>query len=120
MFDEEYGYAMQGNRASSCDQGELSWFFLSCSGNLGDILKLQRGWTLKTHLCSATSGLQSSHEGHFRKLLEACQGNTDASQGEAGDPGSLSSCHSDIGIPISFQQESGIVTSWSTERLLPL
>ena len=31
------------------------------------------------------------------------QGNTDASRGEAGDPGSLSSCHRDIGIPINFQ-----------------
>ena len=37
------------------------------------------------------------------------QGNTDTSRGEAGDPGSLSSCHRDIGIPINFQQESGIV-----------
>ena len=34
----------------------------------------------------------------------------DASPGEAGDRGSLSSCHSDIGIPIHFQKESGNIT----------
>ena len=56
------------------------------------------------------SGLLSSYEGNLRNLLEASQGNMDASQGEVGDPETLSSCHSDIGIPINFQQESGIVT----------
>ena len=34
----------------------------------------------------------------------------DASGGDAGDRGSLSSWNSDIGIPIYFQNESGIVT----------
>ena len=34
----------------------------------------------------------------------------DTSGGEAGDQGSLSSWHSDIGIPIHFQKESGIFT----------
>ena len=34
----------------------------------------------------------------------------DASGGEAEDQGSLSSWNSDIGIPIHFQKESGIVT----------
>ena len=34
----------------------------------------------------------------------------DAYGGEAGDQGSLSSYNSDIGIPIHFQKESGIVT----------
>ena len=33
----------------------------------------------------------------------------DDSGGEAGDQESLSSWHSDIGIPIHFQEESGIV-----------
>ena len=35
---------------------------------------------------------------------------TEASGGEAGDRGSLSSWNSDIAIPIHFQEESGIVT----------
>ena len=34
----------------------------------------------------------------------------DASGGEAGDRGSISSWHSGIGIPTNFQGESGIVT----------
>ena len=46
MFDRELGiavHAMQRNWASSRDEGEVSWFFLSCGGNLGCILKLQQG-----------------------------------------------------------------------------
>ena len=43
----------------------------------------------------------------------------DTSGGEAGDQGSLSSCNSDIGIPIHFQKESGIVTFWSLEFRVP-
>ena len=38
------------------------------------------------------------------------QDNTDASGGEAGDQVSLSSWNNNIGIPIHFQKESGIVT----------
>ena len=45
---------------------------------------LQRQWPFKTHVCSVTSGLLSSYEGHLRNLLEAWQGNTDTSRGEAG------------------------------------
>ena len=65
---------------------------------------------LKALVCSATSGLLSTYEGHLTNLLKAWQGNTDASRGEAGDPGSLTGCHSDTGININFQQESGLVT----------
>ena len=36
--------------------------------------------------------------------------NTDLSGCEVGDPASLSSFHRDIGIPISFQEESGLGT----------
>ena len=56
------------------------------------------------------SGLLLCYEGHLRKLLEAWQGNMDASRCQVGDPGSLSGCHTDIGIPINFQEESGIIT----------
>ena len=101
---------MQGNRASSLSEWEVSWFFLSCGGNLGNILELQQGSPLETPLCSAKSGLLSDYDGHLRNLNYAWQDNTDASGGEAGDRGSLSSWNSDIGIPIHFQKESGIVT----------
>ena len=74
------------------------------------ILEVRRCLSFKARVCSAMSGLLFSNEGPLRNLLEAWKGNTDASRGEAGDPGSLSSCHSDIGVPINFQQESGIIT----------
>ena len=61
-------------------------------------------------VCSATSGLQSSYKGHLRNFIEALQGNTDVSRGEAGASVSLSSCHTDIGIPINLQEELGIIT----------
>ena len=56
------------------------------------------------------SGLLSSYDEHLRNLIYAGQDITDASGGEAVDRGSLSRWNSDIGIPIYFQKESGIVT----------
>ena len=44
----------------------------------------------------------------------------DTSADEPGERGSLSSGHCDIGIPIHFQEDSGIVTLWSIEFRLPL
>ena len=110
MFDGQHAialHAMKQNRASSHSEGEVSWFFSSYGGNLGYILELRRGWPFKTCVCSATSGLLSSYEGQPRNLHEAWQGNMDTSGGEVGDPASLSSCHSDIGIPISVQEDLG-------------
>ena len=43
MFDFEYGialHAMQGNRASSPAEGDVSWDFSSCSRIVGYILEL--------------------------------------------------------------------------------
>ena len=71
MFDWEYGialHAMQGNRASSPGEGDVSWDFSSCGRNLGYILELKRGWPVKTPPCSAKSGLLPSYDGHFRNL----------------------------------------------------
>ena len=68
VFDWEHRivlYAMQGNRASSHSEGEFSWFFLSCSLNLGYILDIWPGWSFKALVCSATSELLSSYEGHL-------------------------------------------------------
>ena len=71
MFDCEYGialHAIQGNRASSPAQGDVSLDFSSSGRNLGYILKLQRGWPFETPLFSAKSGLLSSYDGHLRNL----------------------------------------------------
>ena len=63
MFDWKPGialHAMQGNRASSPREGDVSWDLSSCRRNLGYILELQRGWTFESPLGSAKSGLLSS------------------------------------------------------------
>ena len=60
MFDWEHGFALlpvQGIRASSPAEGDVSWDFSSCGRNLVYILELQRGWPFETPLCSAKSGL---------------------------------------------------------------
>ena len=95
---------MQGNWVLSLCEREISWLFLSCSGNLGYVLELRWGYPLKTFVCSATSVLLSSYDGHLRNLNYAWQYNTDSCGGEAGDRGSLSSWNSDIGIPIHFKK----------------
>ena len=113
MFDWEYGVAlraMQGNRASSPCEGDVSWDFTSCGRNLGYTLELKRGWPFETPLCSPKSGHLSSYDGQLTNLNYSWQDNTDASGGEELDPASLSSFHSDIGIPIHFQEESGLIT----------
>ena len=96
---------MQGNQASSLSERQVSWFSSSCGGNLGYVLELWQGETLKTFVCSSTSGLLSSYDVHLRNLNYAKQDSTDASGGVAVDRGSLSSWNSDIGIPIHFQEE---------------
>ena len=114
MFNGEHRIAlhgMQGNGASSRGEEEVSWFFLRCGGNLCYLLELQRGWPFKTRVCSETSGLLSSCQGHLGILLEAWQGNRDDCLCELGDPVSLSIYHSYIGIPINYQEGSGIVSS---------
>ena len=74
------------------------------------ILELRQGWPLETWVFSAKSGLLSSYDGHLGKLNYAWQEITDASGCEPGGQASLISWHSNIGIPINFHEESGIVT----------
>ena len=73
-------------------------------------LELRRGWPFETRVCSVTSRLLSSSDGHLRKLYYAWQENIDASGGEPGGQASLISWHSYIGIPINIHEELGIVT----------
>ena len=112
-FDWEHGtppHEMQGNRASSCGNWEVSRDFSCCGRHLVYILELRRRWPFETRVCSAKSGLLSSYDGHFRKLNYACQENTDGSEGEPEGQASLISWHSYIGIPINFHEVSGIVS----------
>ena len=71
MFDWEHGSAlhtMQGNRASSHGEEEVSWVFSSSGRNLGYILMLRQAWPFETRVCSVTEGLLSSYDGHLRNL----------------------------------------------------
>ena len=82
VFDWEPGIALhatQGNRASSCGEGEVSFVFSSCVRYLGYILDLRRGWAFETRVCSAKSVLLPSYDGHLRNLNYAWQENTDTS-----------------------------------------
>ena len=70
-FDWEHGiplYAMQGNRASSCGEGEVSWVVSSYRRHLGYILDLRQGWPFENLVCSAKSGHLSSYDGYLRNL----------------------------------------------------
>ena len=63
VFDWEHGigqHPVQGIRASSPAERDVSWDFSSCGRNLCYILVLQRGWPFETPLSSAKSGLLSS------------------------------------------------------------
>ena len=86
VFDAKHGialHAMKGNRSSSRSEGQVSWFFSSCGGNLAYILELRWGWPFKTRVSSATSGLLSTCKAHLVIILENWQGNKDTSGGEA-------------------------------------
>ena len=84
--------------------------FLELRRENGECSRVMAEMIVQAHVCSAKSELLSSYVGYLRNLLEAWQRNTGTACGESGDPGSLSSCHSDNAIPINFQEESGIVT----------
>ena len=123
VFDWEHGipqHEMQGNQASSCGEGEVSWVYLSWGRHLVYILELWLEWSFETRVCSVKSGLLSSYDGHLWKLKYAWQENTDVSGGEPGVQASLISWHSYIGIPINFHEEPGIVTFWSIDLSAPL
>ena len=71
MFDWEQAialHAMQGNRATTFSERQVSWFFSSCGGNVGYIRELERRWPFETPLCLEKSGLLCSYDGHLRNL----------------------------------------------------
>ena len=71
MFDWEHGialHAIQGNRASTPREGDVSLDFSNCCRNQGYILELQWGWPFETPLYSVKAGLVSSYDAHLRNL----------------------------------------------------
>ena len=84
--------------------------FLELRHGPGVYSRVEWGWPFETWVCLAKSGHLSSYDGHFGMLSYAWQENTDASGVVPGGQASLISWQSYIGIPISFHEESGIVT----------
>ena len=84
--------------------------FLELRREPGVRSRVMAGVAINNFCFSEISGLLISSDGHLSSLNNAGQNNTDNSEGEVEDQVSLSSWHSDIGIPIHFQEESGIVT----------
>ena len=71
MFDWENAVAlnaMQGNRASSRGEGEVSWVFPSCGRHVGYILELRLGCPFSTGVCLLRSAHLSRYDGHIGKL----------------------------------------------------
>ena len=72
---------MQGNQASSTDEGYVSWDFSSCGGNLGYILELEPDGHSKLHfvqrsqdsclVTTDTTGIETRLERIIQMLLEA-------------------------------------------------
>ena len=92
FFDWEHGtpqHEIQGNRASSCSEGEVSRVFSSCGRPLVYILEFRRRWPFETQVCSAKSGLLSIYDDHLGKLKYAWQENSDASGGQPGSQATL-------------------------------
>ena len=50
------------------------------------------------------------YQGNLRNVNNAWHDNTDASVSQEADQVSFSSWHSDIGIPINYQEKSDIIT----------
>ena len=70
LFDWEQGialHAVQGYRASSFSEQEVM-FFRELQRKAGVCSRVTAGVALKTFVCSATSGLLSSYDGHLRNL----------------------------------------------------
>ena len=92
----------QQKRASSRIEGRISWFFLSCGGNLGVPLKLQRGLQGPPRIGSGKSSLHASCEGPLGIPLQLMLGLRSSSAVEAGTSGFLSSADMIFGFLWSF------------------
>ena len=83
--------------------------FLKLRQEPGEYSRVTVGMAIRNWSLFSDVRTLSSYDGHLRNLNWAWQDNTDASGCVAGDRVSVSRWNSDIGIPIHFQEESGIV-----------
>ena len=89
-FEREFGIALealQGKRASSHVEGEISWFFSSCLGTLEVPLNLRLGHQKTSCVALGKSSLLLSCEGKRRIALESLHCNGAISRIKAGGRG---------------------------------
>ena len=111
--------ATQGNRVIS-RRGRSLMVFLDLRQTSAVYSRVTAGMILQSSCLFNDVRTPVSLRGSPHESPRGLAGQYGRFSGEAGDPGSLSSCHSDIGIPINFQQESVIVTLLSIELRMPL
>ena len=96
----------QWKRASSRVEGRISWFFSSCSRNLGVPLELRLGPQGPYYVASGKSSLHASCEGPLRIPLQSVPGSRSSSGVVAKTSVFPSNADMDLGVPIEFQQWS--------------
>ena len=111
--------ATQGNRIIS-QRGRSFMVFLHLRRISELYSRVMAGMILQTSCLFRDIRTPVSLRGSPHESPRRLAGQYGPFSGEAVDPGSLSSCDSDIGIPINFQQESGIVSLLSIELHVPL
>ena len=96
----------QWKRASSRVEGRISWFFSSCSRNLGVPLELRLGPQGPYYVASGKSSLHASCEGPLRIPLQLVLWARSSSGVGTGTSSFPSRADMDLGVPMEFQQES--------------
>ena len=99
----------QRQRASSCIEGRISWFFSSCNTKICVPLELQREPQGPQGPARAASGKFSLHvncEGPLQIPLQSVPGPMSSSGAEARTSGFLSSADMDLGVSVKFPQGS--------------
>ena len=97
---------LQRKRASSCVEGRISWYFLSCGRKLGVPLELQQGPQGPTRVGSGKPSVHAGCKGPLEIALQLVPSPRSSSGIEAGTSGFLSSADMDLGVPIEFEQAS--------------
>ena len=93
-------------KASSCVEGRISWFFSTCSRKLGIPLELRCAPQGPNRVTSGKSTLHGSCEGPLGIPLQSVPGPRSPSGAEAATSGFLSSAHMDLGVSMEFPQGS--------------
>ena len=99
-----YLETLQQQRASSCVEGRISWFFSSCGRKLGVPLELRWGPQGPAHVALGQSSLHACYQEtlgiSLQSVLDPRSGDEDRTSGFH------SSADMDLSVPMEFQQGS--------------